>query len=172
MNLRRPSTGTVLGATALVVALAGTGTAADAAKLISGNTIKPNTITTKQIKDGTLTVADLAPGTLATGSTGPAGPAGPKGATGPAGANGVSGFQTVQATSPSVASGAVATAMASCPTGKKVLGATAWWSTVDAAVQIYPHFATSETTYVAKDKNPGTGSDAITLQINCAAVAP
>jgi hypothetical protein len=75
--VNRPSLGTVLAATACIVALSSTGVAADAASLISGSQIKANSITTKQIKNGTLTNADMAPGTLTTG------PQGPKGDTGP-----------------------------------------------------------------------------------------
>lgn len=77
--MKRPSLGTVLGATACVIALSSTGVAADAASLISGKNIKANSITTKQIKNGTLTNADMAPGTLTTGPQGPRGVAGPTG---------------------------------------------------------------------------------------------
>jgi hypothetical protein len=71
--MKRPSLGTVLGATACIIALSSTGVAADAASMISGKNIKANTITTKQIKNGTLTPADMAPGTLTSGPQGPQG---------------------------------------------------------------------------------------------------
>jgi hypothetical protein len=85
--MHKLSAGTVLGATALVVALAGTGAAADAVKLINGSLIKKNTVTSKQIKDGTITTRDLAP-SLRARTPGVPGPAGPAGAPGPRGVAG------------------------------------------------------------------------------------
>lgn len=77
--MNRPSLGTILGATACLVALSSTGVAADAASLISGSQIRPHTITAKQVKNGSLTSAALAPGTLTTGPRGPQGVPGPVG---------------------------------------------------------------------------------------------
>lgn len=77
--MNRPSLGTILGATACLVALSSTGVAADAASLISGSQIKPHSITGKQIKNGTLTSAALAPGTLTQGPQGLQGVRGPIG---------------------------------------------------------------------------------------------
>jgi len=61
-----------------------------------------------------------------TGPTGPAGPAGQQGVQGPAGANGsVSGVQIIEATTTSSSSpgfGTTATATATCPSGKILLG--------------------------------------------------
>jgi hypothetical protein len=57
--------------------------------------------------------------------SGPAGTDGPAGVTGPAGsagADGVSGYEVVTSTSPTVGSNAAATAVASCPTGKRPVG--------------------------------------------------
>ena len=56
---RRPSPATVLAAVALFVALGGP---AKAAQLLSGKQIKPNSVTTKQIKDYSLGERDLAKG--------------------------------------------------------------------------------------------------------------
>lgn len=83
-----------IAATALVLVASGSATAGS---MITGAQIKKGTITSKQVKDSSLTAADLAPGTLPTagaGGTGPAGPAGTAGtpgATGPAGAPGPQG---------------------------------------------------------------------------------
>ncbi len=70
MTMRRPALGTVLGATALAVALASSGGVAEAAKLINGKLIKPNTVTTKQIKDGTIAPADLSAAAKVAGAPG------------------------------------------------------------------------------------------------------
>lgn len=82
---------------ALVVA---TGmTSAYAAAKITAKQLAKNAVTSPKIKDGTIKVRDLAPGTVASlrGSAGPAGkdgaagPAGPAGVAGPAGPNGQAG---------------------------------------------------------------------------------
>jgi hypothetical protein len=196
MTFRRPSAGTLLGATALVVAIAGTGAPAEAAKLINGKLIKAGTITSKQIKNGTITNADLAPGTLRTGGVGPAGPkgdagpAGPKGDAGPAGpagatgavgatgaagapgaagTNGVSGHEIVVASSSSVSgNGGTGSVTGSCPAGKKIFGATAYWLGQDSPVEIYPSGGTSATTWVAYAINHASGSDTLKLVLVCA----
>jgi len=80
---RRPSVPTVIATVALVFAMAGVAPAAS--KLINGKNIKKGTITSTQVKDGSLKRVDFAAGTLVPG------PAGPKGATGAKGADGVSG---------------------------------------------------------------------------------
>jgi hypothetical protein len=80
---RRPSVPTVIATVALVFAMAGVAPAAS--KLINGKNIKRGTITSTQVKDGSLKRVDFAAGTLVPG------PAGPKGAAGAPGAPGVSG---------------------------------------------------------------------------------
>ncbi len=85
MRRRRPGSGVLLGAIALIVALTGTAVAA-------------SLVTRRQIKDGTIRLADLSPATRkALKRTGPAGrqgvagvagPAGPQGEVGPDGAKG------------------------------------------------------------------------------------
>src|SRR5688500_10058525 len=100
---------------------------ATAALVITGNDIKNGTVTTKDIKNNNLTSKDIKSGSLKTsdfkgstvddltGATGPAGPAG---------APGVSGYQIVTATAVlAPESGGEVTA--TCPTGKRVLGAAA-----------------------------------------------
>lgn len=95
---------TLLAGLALFIVLGGTATAAS--KLINGKSIKPGTITAKQIKNKSITAGKLKPSAIeslrgqkgdpgakgATGATGIAGPAGIAGATGltgPAGENGI-----------------------------------------------------------------------------------
>src|SRR6476660_2403644 len=81
----RPTPGTVLGVVAVVVACAGSATAAS---LITGAQIKNGSITGLDIKRGSVQRSDLAPNARPkassgrSGSQGPAGPAGPKGDTG------------------------------------------------------------------------------------------
>lgn len=93
---------TVASTLALVIALGGT---SYAAVLITSADIKNNAVTTKDVKDKTLKVRDLAPGTRtalagatgATGATGPAGAKGATGATGPQGPQGPAGTATAYA---------------------------------------------------------------------------
>lgn len=75
----------VLGAAAMLVAASAGGAAAD--RLITGRQIKDNTITSADIKAKTLKVSDLSPAALQA-QRGERGPAGPGGAQGPAGASG------------------------------------------------------------------------------------
>ncbi len=74
---------------------------------LDGNLIKLNTVTSREITDGTIQITDLSTATInalrasgggsgttyvnGSGSQGPAGPAGPQGASGPAGATGAAG---------------------------------------------------------------------------------
>lgn len=90
-RLRRPSPAMVVAVLALIVALSGTATAASG--LITGRQIAPSTITGKNVKNRSLTAADLAAGTLKSGRTGKTGPAGPAGAVGPIGPAGAAGAQ-------------------------------------------------------------------------------
>ncbi|MFT4262546.1 MAG: hypothetical protein QM572_04140 [Nocardioides sp.] len=167
---RRPALGTLLGGTALIVAVVGSGGVAEAKKLINGGLIKPNTVTGKQIKDGTVTAADLAKGVLPTAGAAVAGPQGAQGPQGQPGADGVSGYEMKSAASASVASGVTTTVNAQCPAGKKILGATAYWIQTEEAVQVYPSGGSSTTSWYASGKNTAAGSDRIELRIICATV--
>ena len=62
LQIRRSSVVTVAAAAALVVATGGTG--AYAAHLITSKQIKDNTIKSIDVRNGTLTAADMAPGTI------------------------------------------------------------------------------------------------------------
>lgn len=85
-NIKRPRLATIIAGLALFIVLGGSATAASG--LINGSKIKKGTVTTKQIKNKTITKNDLRPSlvNLLKGQTGPKGEKGEKGA---AGANGV-----------------------------------------------------------------------------------
>jgi hypothetical protein len=161
-----------------------------AGSLITGKQIKDSTITSKDIKNGSLTTQDLSNASVtqlqgqtgpqgpageqgAAGETGPAGPAGPAGGQGPQGpagtngTNGVSGYEMVSATSASVASNALGSVTASCPAGKKVTGAGAYWLNTDEPIEIYPHAGSPTTQWVAKGKNLRGSNDTIQFRIVC-----
>jgi hypothetical protein len=101
-RLRRPSPALVVAIIALVVACAGTATAASVLIRGSGQ-VAPGAINTSDLRDGRgVSLADLTPRARfrltaepgvagAEGPRGPQGPAGPRGLTGPAGANGADG---------------------------------------------------------------------------------
>lgn len=64
--------------------------------LIYGSQIKPSTITSKQVKDGSLLNKDFKAGELPAGAKGDTGPAGPAGTPGTQGAQGAQGTQGAQ----------------------------------------------------------------------------
>lgn len=79
---------------ALFVALGSTATAA--AVVIDGKNIKANTVTTKQVRNGSLTRTDFAKNQIPAGAPGAAGPQGPKGDTGVQGIQGIRGADGLQ----------------------------------------------------------------------------
>lgn len=88
MKILRSKLGAVAAGATIIAVVGGGG--AYAASQITGSDIKNGTITSKDVKDKSLRVADLAPGAR-TSLKGARGPAGPKGATGPAGPQGPAG---------------------------------------------------------------------------------
>src|SRR5580765_2254495 len=86
MNLRRfrPSPAMVIACVALLLVLGGTGYAAVQA-------LPANSVTTVQVKNGSLLSRDFKAGQLPRGARGPVGPVGPAGPAGPAGPSGSSG---------------------------------------------------------------------------------
>ena len=85
---RRPSPAMIIACVALVAALAGNAVADGVDAVVSA--IKPNSVTSKSVKNGSLTLADFKKKertklTGKTGKTGAQGPAGAQGAQGPAG---------------------------------------------------------------------------------------
>ncbi|HEY4279426.1 MAG TPA: collagen-like protein [Conexibacter sp.] len=124
-----------------VGALLVTGLPAQAAHLITGREIKNGSITRADVHRGTLTLDRLSKPTQqliltggARGATGARGPAGPKGNTGArgqqgargaqglAGADGVSGYQIVTQSTPLATGTTPQTLTVACPAGKVVLG--------------------------------------------------
>jgi hypothetical protein len=90
-----PSPAMAVAFVALLVAFTGSSFAAPArdaaSKLVSGTKITKSSITSKQIKDGSLLAADFKKGQLPRGATGPAGARGAQGPQGPQGAQGPQG---------------------------------------------------------------------------------
>jgi hypothetical protein len=165
---------------AVVVALlvAGT-TGAVAAKKITGKDIAANTITSANIKNGTLAAADfsaaakksLKGATGATGATGPAGPAGPAGQTGPAGQNGagLDGFGFYQSVATDVPANTDNFVVeGDCPTGQSIVGAWAYWATNNSALQVSVGFI-DDTTMAAVAYSTGIPEvQNATMQFSCA----
>jgi hypothetical protein len=92
--LRHPSFSASLAALALFIALDGSSFAAPVRALIAGKDIRPDAISTRHVKNGTLRAADFRAGELPTGAEGAPGAPGAKGepgAAGPQGAPGVAG---------------------------------------------------------------------------------
>lgn len=119
--------------------LASTTGGAVAAGLVTSKQIKDNTITTQDIKNGTITRADLAPSAVI---------AGPRGATGAAGAAGVSGYEQIETDQTVPANQADAVVMPlTCPAGKKLLSASAFWTSYADAVQVEYTTDTTATAY-------------------------
>ena len=134
MLKRRPSPALILSVIGIVLACAGSATAGS---LITGKQIKDDSVTSADLRDGSVKARDLAttlrpragvPGPAGpkgdAGPTGPAGPSGPAGPAGAQGAPGVSGYEIVHG--PTVESGAGPRgdmqATATCPAGKAPLG--------------------------------------------------
>jgi hypothetical protein len=122
--VKRPSTPTILSVLALVAASGSTATAA-----------VQRLITSRDIKDGTIRLADLSPATKRAlrGQIGLAGPAGPAGAAGAAGSQGPAGppgpagafdpskISYVEGSAATASVGNVRSSVAACPPGTRVL---------------------------------------------------
>jgi len=89
MTRARPSAAMAVACTALFVALGTTGMAARG--LLDGSDIKPGSIGARQLRNGSITKAKLAPGLVLHGPQGLQGIPGPQGAPGTAGATGAPG---------------------------------------------------------------------------------
>ena len=144
ISLRPPSAALVVACLALGIALGGTSSASvlnvpdgsvTTAKIKNGAVTTPklkndavtidklaaNAVASGQVKNGTLLKEDFKAGQLTTGPPGPAGPPGPRGVPGPKGAPGVSGLERVDASSSSSSSN-TKSVVATCPSGKRVVG--------------------------------------------------
>lgn len=100
-RMRRPSPALVISLIALFFSLAGTGWAVTQLprNSVGSAQIKANAVSGPKVKDGSLSAADFAAGTLLAGA---AGPAGPQGERGPQGEQGLQGAQGVLATASAV----------------------------------------------------------------------
>jgi hypothetical protein len=110
-------------ATVLVVGA----TSVEAARLITGKQIARNTITGKNVKNGSLQVAYLSPRARAAlrGARGPAGPQGlpgTNGATGPQGPKGTTDIVYADSAPVSVPPGQIGSAFAACPANSVATG--------------------------------------------------
>lgn len=134
MNTRnlRVRFGTIAAAAGLL--LVGSVTGATAGSLITGKQIKDGTVTTKDIKDRSLRGTDLANGTVGLNNLAPAIVA--KLGTVP---RGTVRDLSIHDYGDVFAAGEPALLQGSCPTGKVVVSAAAWWEETDQAVQlVYP----------------------------------
>lgn len=172
---RRLSAPAAVGLFAAGLLLSGA-TGAFAATVITGANVKDESLTGKDVKNGSLGLTEFSAGaksglkgaTGATGATGPAGPAGPAGPQGAAGAQGASGISAYELVTKSqaVAANTVSSLNVACPAGKKVLGAAGHWNLSDQAVQVFM------TTTGATVYTPGIpAQDTLNVRITCAVVA-
>jgi len=185
---RRPSPALAVSIAALV--LAGTGSAT-AAALIDGSKLRNNSVSGLKIKDRSLTMRDLSPGTRAAlrgtaspngqpgpqgpkGDPGPQGPKGDKGDPGPQGAPGISGHEVVTRINVLLGSTASATWINSCPAGKVVLGGgVRSFSDAVMTVVSYPNGPTSWMTRVRTLSGAPLGvHSAVHTNLVCGKVAP
>ena len=150
---------------ALVVALGGVSYAAAVLPKNSVGTpqLKKKAVTGAKVKNGSLTAADFKAGHLPAGPQGSQGPQGPKGDTG---APGISGYERIVGQGPVLNSGEHATATASCPAGKKVLGGGPQF---DSGLELNESYA-HETEWKVVIRNPGPGSAGFSVVAYCAAV--
>ena len=141
ISVHPPSAALVIACLALGIALGGTGSAAvlnvpdgsvTTAKIKNGavttaklkndavtvDKLAANAVTSGQVKNGTLLKDDFKSGQL---PAGPPGPAGPRGVPGPKGAPGVSGLERVDAATSSSSANSKSV-VATCPSGKRVIG--------------------------------------------------
>jgi hypothetical protein len=151
---------------ALVVAASG---GAVAAKKITGADVKNSSLTTKDIKDETLQPADFSAAAKSS-LAGPAGPAGAKGAPGTAGAPGP-GFDDfawfeVTETIPALTDDIVAEG--DCPTGQQVVGAWAFWTNHNEALQVSVNFLPGNTGQAVAWSDGVDAEDDVVLQFSCA----
>jgi hypothetical protein len=140
-------------------------------------------ITGKQVKDGSLTSADVRNRTLKPKDfsakaksklRGPAGETGPRGATGPAGpqgAAGLSGFEVITRTVSIPGLGGTDSITAACPAGKKAIAATAGYAAplVNLVSQVT---RTSDTAFSASGLNllGSLSGQVLTLDVVCATI--
>lgn len=187
-RFRHPSPALVVACIALIVALSGTSYAAVVLPRGSVGTVqlKANAVNSLKVRDGSLTLLDLAPGERLKlegdpGAAGPKGDPGPKGDKGDRGAPGDKGLKgdpglsryvivekTASSTSASLG------VQVSCPAGTRPLGGGGFTQTPGAGVSVRNSFPVDSPNpgwlVVADAKSPGAGWNYKALAV-CAAVA-
>jgi hypothetical protein len=136
---------------------------------LSGRDVRNGSLTGKDVRDRSLLARHFKAGQLPAGpqgAAGPQGPQGPKGDKGDTGSPGISGYQRVVGPGPLLNAGEHATATASCPAGKKVIGGSA---SFDSGLQVDESSAT-ETEWTVVMRNPGPGAAGFSAIAFCAAV--
>jgi len=153
--MRLPKISTPIAVLVLAGAVAvSAATGAVAGSLITGAQIKNGSITTKDVKDGSLKAVDLKGGGV--GTAGPAGPAG------------VSGYEILTATGTATSNSEGISATRACPSGKKVLGATASLERRFSTAPVIKYLG--DNTVDAFAINDNGGPDTVTLTVFCAKV--
>ena len=133
---------------------------------LSGRDVRNGSLTGKDVRGRSLLARHFKAGQLPAGPQGAAGPQGPKGDKGDTGSSGISGYQRVVGAGPVLNAGEHATATASCPAGKKVLGGSA---SFDSGLRVDESYA-SETEWTVVMANPGPGAAGFSAIAFCAAV--
>jgi hypothetical protein len=150
------------------------------AALGGGGAYAGTVITSSQIKNGTIRLADLSPPTIRalrgkagpTGRDGKVGPAGAMGATGLAGATGPAGVSQLQLVT-GTTSPTSSTAVATCPAGKRVIGGGA----TNYGVSLVPSLrqnapAADLSAWFVRAESGGHVGDEVTAYAICAVVGP
>ena len=135
-RIRRPSPSMLVAVAAVVLACAGSATAAS---VITGKNIKNSSITSADIKNSSLLRGDFKSGQLPAGARGAQGPRGATGAAGAAGARGTNGFGLLrypQTVTP-FTNGQSDVVGTSCAAGTYPTGGSAW--AVDTATGLVDH---------------------------------
>ena len=167
----KPTARTALTIIVAVVALVvSAGAGATAARLITGKDIKNGTVTSADVKNKSLKAKDFS-ARAKSKLRGPTGATGATGATGPQGAPGISGFEVVTRTVsiPGVLSG-TGTVAAACPAGKKAISATAGYAAPLAGL-LSQVTRRSDTAFEATGLNTlGVLDQVLTLDVVCATI--
>jgi hypothetical protein len=180
VRLRRPSPSLLIALAAVVLASAGSATAA---RLITGKQIKNGSIASADVRDGSLVRGDFKAGQVPAGPRGAQGPQGPRGATGARGANGTNGFGLLRY--PSVkqtfADGDANMVQVECPAGTYAVGGAAWAADTATLVTDHPEVITSSgllytdadigAGWFANVSNVNSGSVDVTVELVCANAA-
>jgi hypothetical protein len=160
------------------ILVAGVGSV-EAARLVTGATVKDNSLTSRDIRNGSLTLKDFK-GTSIRGAPGPPGPQGapgPQGSQGVPGAQGIPGVQGPKGTTDifyvdggvvSVNPGEFATASAYCPSGSVATGGGGFGGATSTWIHLYG-FSSYEggiTLFFANDH--GSSAQSAQARVMCA----